>query len=138
MSSTVMNDTPKVFGPETKYLHFRFFPQGASTTPLVKSVGGGNGFLVNDRGVTSVTRTGTAGTFTVQLTDRYFKLNGAQATVQHTTAVDLVAQCGDYNADAGTLVVRLNAAATPTDMAANANSSVSVFLAFQDSAESDR
>lgn len=133
MSSDIMNDRPKVFGPEIKDIQFRFFPQGASTTPLTKA----NGFLINDRGVTSVTRTGTAGTFTVQLLSRYRKLLSWSPGVQLSAAADITIQLGDYDATNGTLIVRLLAAATPTDVAANGNNSVGLLLRFQDSTATD-
>lgn len=105
----------------------RFFPNGTSTAALT----------TRGSGVSGVVRTGAAGVFTVTLEDPWpsAALIGAQATVQHTTAVDLVAQLGDFTAGTAaanaTITVRLNAGATPTDMTANANSSVSVELAFQ-------
>lgn len=105
----------------------RFFPNGTSTSALT----------VRGSGVASVVRTGSAGVFEVTLEDAWPEtaLINAQATVQHTTAADLVAQCGDFTAGtasaAAKIVVRVNAGATPTDITANANSSVSVELTFQ-------
>ncbi len=125
-----MNDRPKVVGPEIKDLHFTFFPQGNSTTPLTVAAG----TLLNDGGVSSVTRTGTAGTFTIQLADRYLQVMARLATIQMSAATDLTPQFGDYDATNGTLVFRAIAGATPTDIAANANNSVSVWLRFKDSA----
>jgi hypothetical protein len=130
MSSDIMNDRPKVCGPEIKDLQFTFFPQGNSVTPMTVAAG----TLVNDGFVTSVTRTGTAGTYTIQLASRYLKLLSKLATIQMSAATDIQPQFGDYDAAAGTLVIRALAGATPTDIAANANNSISVLLRFQDSA----
>lgn len=103
----------------------KFFPAGTGApTGLVGA------------GVKSVART-AQGVFEVTFEDKWLKgqLVGHSSSVQHTTAVDLVAQLGDFT-DGSTsvdakVVVRLNAVATPTDMAANANSSVSCTFFFQ-------
>lgn len=105
----------------------RFFPNGTSTNPLSFS----------GSGVKSVVRTGSAGVFTVTFEDKWkgTQLCGFKALVQHTTAVDLVAQLGDFtdgtSAVDASVLVRLNAVATPTDMAANANNSVGLEFSFQ-------
>jgi hypothetical protein len=122
-----MNPAPKVFEAESKTIRGRFFPQGASA-PTVPAA--------SNRGVASITRT-AAGTFLITLSDAYRRLISAQATVQHTTAVNLVPQFGDVSnigtSSPATFVLRLNAVATATDMAANANNSVAYELEFADS-----
>ncbi len=112
-----------------------FYPNGNSTTPMTVAAG-----TLKGKGITSVTRTGTAGTYTVVLDDTYYKLIAHNVSVQHTTAVDLKAQLGDIS-NVGTstvvsFVVRVLAVATPTDITANANSSVSFWVLFEDSSGS--
>lgn len=110
----------------------RFFPNGTSTTAMTVAAG-----TLVGKGIVSVTRTSTAGTYTVVLDDTYYKVVAFDAHVQHTTAVDLKAQLGDIsNVGTGTAVsftVRVVAVATPTDITANANSSVSFWILFEDS-----
>jgi hypothetical protein len=133
MGSGIMMDRAREFGPQCKRIKLRFFPQGNSTTPLTLD----NGFLVTDGGVANVTRTATAGKFTITLTDNYLKLLSAQATVQLAAdTTDLLAQVGtvDLTATGGaTIIVRLLTATTNTDMSPNANNSVFVTLELQDS-----
>lgn len=103
-----------------------FFPAGTGTPTVTTATGGISGTT----GVGwSVSRTG-AGTFLLTFDNKYPVILSKTATVQHTTAVDLVPQFGDFSASAGTLVLRLVAVATATDMAANANSSVSFDITF--------
>lgn len=105
----------------------RFFPNGTSTAALT----------VRGSGVAGVVRTGAAGVFTVTFEDAWQEaaLCGFQGTVQHVTAVDLKAQIGTFTSGtasaAATCTVSLLAVATPTDMTANANSSVCVSFFFQ-------
>ena len=104
-----------------------FYPQNTSAPTVNEN---------QTRGVASIARS-AAGTFLITLKHPYKRLVSAQATVQHTTAVDLVPQFGDISnvgtSSAVTAVLRLNAVATATDMAANANNSVSFSLVFADS-----
>lgn len=134
MASAGMPGHPREFGVNNKRIKFRFFPQGNSTTPLTVAAG----TLVCAGGVTSVTRTATAGKFTIQLSETYVKLISAGASIQLSAdTTDLTCQFGDLNLAAtggATLVIRLLAGGTNTDMAANANNSVFVTLDFQDSA----
>ncbi len=110
-----------------KLISGRFFPNGTSTSPLT-FVG---------KGVASVVRTGSAGVFTVTLSEEYAQLISATATVQHTTAADLVAQFGAFS-NVGTsnpvsFTLRVLAGATGTDITANADSSVFFQIVFNDS-----
>jgi hypothetical protein len=87
--------------------------------------------------VATVTRSGV-GTYLVTLRDAYKRLISAQATVQCSAATALFAQFGDFSNEgtstAFTAVLRLvNGSGTATEMAANANNSVSVTLEFEDS-----
>lgn len=134
MANEIMMDRTRVFGPGSKKIKLRFFPNGTSTTAMTVAAG----TLITDGGVASVTRTATAGKFTIQLSSNYLKLLSAQATAQVAgDTTDLVAQVGtvDLTATAGTtVIVRLLTGATNTDMSSNANNSVSVTLEFQDNA----
>ncbi len=108
-------------------LNFRFFPAGASNpTTTAQDI----------KGVASIARNGTAGEWLITLQDSYKRLLSAQATIQMATATDLVPQFATI-ANVGTttpvtLLLRANAAATPTDIAAGANNSISVTLIFDD------
>lgn len=99
----------------------RFFPAGTGAITYSNNVGW------------TAARTGV-GTYLITFAEKYSCLCSATATVQHTTAVDLVPQFGDFTAATATagatLVLRLVAVATATDMAANANSSVSFDVQF--------
>jgi hypothetical protein len=133
MASGIMMDRTRVYGPGSKKIKLRFFPNGTSTTAMTVAAG----TLITDGGVTSVTRTATAGKFTIQLSENYLKLLAGHATVQLAAdTTDLHAQLGtvDLTASGGTtVIVRLLTSTTNTDMSSNANNSVSVTLEFQDS-----
>lgn len=115
-----------------RYITGRFFPNGTSTTPMTVAAG-----TLVGKGIANVTRTASAGVFTVTLEDTYFKLVGFDACVQHTTAADLNAQFGAFsNVGTGTPVsftLRVLAGATGTDITQNADSSVSFEVRFEDS-----
>lgn len=89
---------------------------------------------IKGRGVTSVTRN-SAGAFTVLLQDVYPTLLAAVATAQLATAADIVAQVGTSTlaANGKSIVVTLLAAATATDVAANANNRVNLLLILKNS-----
>lgn len=89
---------------------------------------------IKGRGVTSVTRN-SAGVFTVLLQDVYPTLLAAVATAQLATAADIVAQVGTstLTANGKSIVVTLLAAATATDVAANANNRVNLLLILKNS-----
>jgi hypothetical protein len=90
----------------------------------------------NCKGVASITRS-AQGTFLITLSDTYGRLISKQATIQMSSATDLVPQFGDISnvgtSTPPTIVIRANAVATATDIAANANNSISVTLVFDDS-----
>ena len=106
----------------------RFFPNGTSTSAL----------SFEGEGVAGVVRTGSAGIFTVTLTQGYASLISAVASVQHVTVVDLKPQFDTFNnlgtTDAVTFNITLLAVATATDMTGDADSSVSFMLLFNESA----
>ena len=118
---------PQGLSRKPKMLNIRFFPAGASNpTTSAQDI----------KGVASIVRNGTAGVWLITLQDSYKRLLSAQATIQMSTATDLVPQIGDVanlgTATPVTLIVRANAVATPTDIAANANNSISLSLIFDD------
>lgn len=132
MGSQIMMDRAREFGPNCKRIKGTFFPNGTSTTAMTVAAG----TLVTDGGVTSVTRTATAGKFTILLSDNYKRLVGKSLSVQLAAdTTDLTAQYGtiDLAATGGaTVIVRLLAATTNTDMSSDANNSVSFVLELQD------
>jgi hypothetical protein len=131
MANRIWNDV-KTTRHGVRKVMCRFFPNGTSNDALT----------VRGSGVKGVVRNAAAGVFVVTLEDKWktAQLIGFSATVQHTTAADLVAQLGDFTDGTASVdssvIVRVNAAATPTDITANANSSVSVELTFQNNPRS--
>lgn len=126
--------TDKVGGVKPRRVRFRFYPQGTSTTPLTTV----NGFLRDPGGlVANVTRTSTAGVFTINLNDPAWRIVHASATVQLVANnVDLYAQFGtmtEGSSSPATAVIRLLTGTTATDMTANTNASVSVCMDIEDS-----
>ena len=122
------NSIPEVNGIRVTFVLVRWKPQGTSAPVLISSPG--------PKHVASVTRSDT-GDFLVTLTGNYKQCLCAIPGVQHVTDVDLTAQCKAFNnlatSSAFTTTVTLLAGATPTDMAADDDSSVSLLLAFEDS-----
>lgn len=123
-------------GVRRRVIVFRFFPQGASVTPLTTAAG-----TLRDPGgsVANVTRTATAGKFIVTMVDPFYKVIVVSPSVQLSAdTTDLLAQCGDITnentANPLSFVVRLLTATVNTDMAANANNSVMVELEVEESA----
>lgn len=120
-------DQRMVLGKKRYDIDLTFFPDTANP-PTVNAN--------QARGVASVVRN-SAGVFTITLEDAYLRLVSKNASVQLSSAADLKAQFGDISnlgtTTPVTVVVRLLAVATPTDMAADANNSVSVQLCFSDS-----
>ncbi len=107
-------------------LNIRFFPVSAADPTYSAQ---------DTKGVTSIVLT-TTGVWTITLQDSYKRLLSAQATIQMASATDLVPQFGAVSnlgtATPVTVVLRANAVATPTDIAANAANSISVTLIFDD------
>jgi hypothetical protein len=123
-------------GIKRRSISFRFYPQGTSTTPFTSAAG-----TLRDPGrhVNNVTRTGTAGVFTVTMNERARRVIAIHPDVQlSANNVDLGAQAGDVSNEGTnnplTFVIRLMTGATSTDMSANANNSVSVTVEIEDSA----
>ena len=86
------------------------------------------------RGVASVTRN-SAGVFTVLLQDVYPVLLAAVATMQAASAINIVPQVSTstLTANGKSLVVRLLAGAVETDVGADANNRVNLFLVLKNS-----
>ena len=117
---------PQGLSRKPKILNFRFFPAGASNpTTTAQDI----------KGVSSIVRN-NAGEWLITLKSPYKRLLSAQATIQMASATDLVPQFATIanvgTTSAVTLLLRANAVATPTDIAANANNSISVTLIFDD------
>lgn len=111
---------------KAKVFNIRFFPAGTSDPTTT---------AVDIKGVTSIARS-AQGTWLITMRGHFKRLISAQATIQVTTATDLIPQFGDVTnlgtTTPTTLVLRANAVATATDIAANANNSISVQLVFDD------
>lgn len=127
MSQDTFLPGPQGLSRKPKILNFRFFPAGTGNpTTTAQDI----------KGVSSIVRNGTAGEWLITLKSPYKRLLSAQATIQMASATDLVPQFATIanvgTASAVTLLLRANAAATPTDIAANANNSISVTLIFDD------
>ena len=124
----------KVGGVKPRSLRFRFYPQGTSTTPLTSVAG-----TLRDPGgfIDNVTRTGTAGVFTVTLRDPAFRIVGGSGVAQVVANnVGMNVEFGtmtEGSASPATAVVRLMVATTATDLAANTNHSVLCTLDIEDS-----
>lgn len=120
-------DTPMVFGKKRVSVDLTFFPAGGADPTWDPA---------QARGVASVARS-TNGTWLITLQDTWKRLVSKHASVQMSAATNLLAQFGDISnvgtSNPVTVVVRAQAGATPTDIAANANNSVSVSLLFSDS-----
>lgn len=118
---------PMGLSRKPKILNFRFFPAGASNPTYSAQ---------DTKGVASIVRNGTAGEWLITLKSPYKRLLSAQATIQMASATDLVPQFATIanvgTTSAVTLLLRANAVATPTDIAANANNSISCTLIFDD------
>lgn len=91
-----------------------FRPNGSSA--IDNTLNTGSGFTVAYT---------TTGVYTITLSDSYVALVSAQATIAMNAATDLVPQWGAIDVvTAKTLVLRANAAATPTDIASNADNRI--------------
>lgn len=76
----------------------------------------------------TVARTGT-GEYTITLSDKYNAMVACHLTMEAATAVDLVPQVKSTDVSgAKTIVVNLNAGATPTDPSAVCKLHVSIFM----------
>lgn len=104
--------------PEVKVIEGSFAPAGTGAPTDVN----GKGFTVARTGV---------GTYLITLANKYAKFLSGTATMQLATGADIVPQLGTYSASARTLVLRLQAAAVATEVAADANNRVHFTLRFK-------
>jgi len=115
-----------VLNRKPRMLNIRFFPNGTSDPTYTAQ---------DVKGVASITRS-AQGTWLITLQDTYKRLLSAQATIQMAAATDLVPQIGSVanlgTTSAVTVTVRANAVATATDVAQNANNSITLTLIFDD------
>jgi hypothetical protein len=127
MASRTFAESPKSLSLKPRILNIRFFPVAAADPTYSAQ---------DTKGVAGIALT-TTGVWTITLQDPYKRLLSAQATIQMASATGLVPQIGTVanlgTATPVTVVVRANAVATPTDIAANANNSISLTLIFDDS-----
>lgn len=126
MSQATTQEGPRGYSRKPKIINLRFFPAGAGVPTYSAQ---------DTKGVASIVRN-NAGEYLITLTDAYNRLISAQATIQMASATDLVPQFATISnlgtATPTTLLLRANAVATPTDIAANANNSISATLIFDD------
>lgn len=108
-------------------INLTFFPAGAGNPTFTAS---------SCKGVASIVRNGTAGEWLITLQDTYKRLLSKWGSIQMAASTDLNFQfatiTGVGTNAVVTVLVRALAVATPTDIAANANNSVSVTLRFSD------
>jgi hypothetical protein len=114
----------KTLGRELIVIAGSFAPNGSSAVSATSRKGRG----------WSVART-DVGLFTITFTDKYVDLVSAIATAQLATAADIKAQIGTYTAASKTLVIRLLAVATETEVAADANNRVNFVCVFSNSSQ---
>lgn len=129
MASRQFN-TPGVLGIKRRKISGRFYPAGTGAVTYNKP---------ESQGVTP-SRTGV-GTYLLTLDDPFHKLVAAKCSLQLSTAADLNLQFGDVS-NLGTnspvtIVLRAVAAGVATDIAADANNSISFELEFEDSSALD-
>ncbi|HEY5955555.1 MAG TPA: hypothetical protein VIV60_03335 [Polyangiaceae bacterium] len=132
MAQRTWYDPPKTLDRKVYEINLTFLPQGTSNTAYTVAAG----TLVGGKGVASVVRNATAGEWLITLQDTYARLLSKYGSIQMASATDLTLQFATIanvgTATAPTILVRALAGATPTDIAANANNSVSVTLTFSD------
>lgn len=132
MAQRTWFEPPLTLDRKVYHINLTFFPQAASNTAYTVAAG----TLVGGKGVASVVRNATAGEWLITLQDTYKRLMSKYGSIQMAAATDLTFQFATIanvgTTTAPTILVRALAVATPTDIAANANNSVSVTLCFSD------
>jgi hypothetical protein len=100
-----------------------FFPDTANPPTVTAGTGSGAGFTVARSG---------AGTFLVTFARKYPVCVAKFASLQLSATDDKFVEVGDYSASAGTLSIRVRdiSGAAATDVAANANNSISFLCIF--------
>ena len=128
MASRNFPTSPKVLSLKPYTLNITFYPDGTSNPTYSAQ---------DTKGVASLVRNGTAGEWLITLQDTYKRLVSKLGSIQMATAADLTFQFATIanvgTASNVTVLVRALAVATATDIAADANNSVSVQLNFDDS-----
>jgi len=132
MAQRTWLESPKTLDRKVYELNVVFYPQGTSNTAYTVSAG----TMVGGKGIASVVRNGSAGEWLITLQDSYKRLLKRGGSIQMAAATDLSLQFATIaNVGTGsppTILVRALAGATPTDIAANANNSISISLTFSD------
>lgn len=132
MAQRTWYDPPKTLERKVYQINMTFYPQGTSNTAYTVAAG----TLVGGKGVASVVRNASAGEYLITMQDTYARLLSRHGSIQMAAATDLILQFATITnvgtGTAPTILVRALAGATPTDIAANANNSVSVVLTFSD------
>lgn len=128
MAQRTWQDTSRTMLDRKVYdINLTFFPQGTSNPTFTASA---------CKGVASIVRNGGAGEWLITLQDTYKRLLSKYGSIQMASSTDLQLQFATIanlgSTSAVTVLVRALAGATPTDIAANANNSVSVTLRFSD------
>lgn len=128
-ASRIMANGPKTVGPNTLNIQFKFFPAGNSgTTPLTVAC--------DKKLVSSVVRNGTAGEFLVTMVDAYRNVT-ITPSLQLAAAADQKLQLGtvtnENTSTPLTFVIRTLAVAAASEIAANANNVVHVYMTSIDS-----
>jgi hypothetical protein len=132
MAQRTWLESPKTLDRKVYELNVVFYPQGTSNTAYTVAAG----TMVGGKGVASVVRNGSAGEWLITLQDSYKRLLKRGGSIQMAAATDLSLQFATIanvgTTSAPTILVRALAGATPTDIAANANNSISISLTFSD------
>ncbi len=132
MSQRTQYESATTLDRKVKEINLTFYPQGTSNTAYTVAAG----TLVGGKGVASVARNASAGEWLITMGDPYKRLLSRYGSIQMAAATDLQLQFATIanlgSTSSPTILVRALAGATPTDIAANANNSVSVTLIFCD------
>lgn len=127
MAQRTWLDAPQTLDRKVHAVSMTFFPQGTSNPTFTASA---------CKGVATIVRNGGAGEWLITLQDTHKRLLSKWGSIQMASATDLTFQFATIanvgTTSAVTVLVRALAGATPTDIAANANNSVSVTLLFSD------
>lgn len=127
MAQRTWLESPQTLDRKVHAVSMTFFPQGTSDPTFTASA---------CKGVASIVRNGGAGEWLITLQDTHKRLLSKWGSIQMASATDLTFQFATIanvgTTSAVTVLVRALAGATPTDIAANANNSVSVTLLFSD------
>ena len=115
--------------PGTCIIHFKFFPNGTSTSALVVAPALASTSTANAY-IASVIRTATAGQFTITLVDKYVSYLYGNAQIHlNTPATDLNVNLSGVDVVTNkTVLVNVVAAGAATDITGGANNYITVQL----------